>query len=281
VTVAIGLVCSDGVIVASDSMGTAGNTARPMQKVFAEKDLKLVWTAAGMKFVIEEIEQVIDDIARGSAAASVKPSFNEPNLNGIRDRLGKRVSDRVKMCYEAALPYGLNQLVAPQVPRHAFASDFLFLGWANKTPWFLEIAGDGQMNWHTAEGFAAVGSGGEFAMVAQALMKHHIEGPITVDDGLLIAYRAIETTCQVSSHYVGLPVRLAVVTDNGARILDGAETDKIRDEVEGWRKVEADTLVNLRAAPDDEEPQSDLPTIEPENDSGGIVGEQKGKSKST
>jgi 20S proteasome alpha/beta subunit len=269
VTVAIGLVCSDGVIVASDSMASVGNTARPMCKVYAEDDLHLVWTAAGSVYVIEEVAQEIAAAARGSGAPSMKPSFTAPDLNGIRDRLGKRVHDRIKTCYEAALPFGLQQTVQPQVPTHVFSTDFLFLGWARQTPWFLEVSGDGQMNWHTSQLFAALGSGGEFASVAQALMKHHVEGgSITVEDGLLVAYRAIETTCEVSARSVGLPVWLAVVTDQKAEVLDRAEIDKVGIAVERWKTIEVDTLAKLRA-PEGEEPQSDLPKIE--SDANGIT----------
>jgi 20S proteasome alpha/beta subunit len=243
-TVAIGLVCSDGVVVASDSMGSMGNTARPICKVFAEPDLHMVWTAAGSVYVIEEVEQAIKDAAKDGA---IKPSFNVPYLNGIRTRLGPKVTDTIKRCYGNALPHGPNQL-GPQ-GKHPFISDFLLAGWKKNKAWFLEIDNTGQLNWHTDAAFAAVGSGGEFATVAQALMKHYVEGrDINVDDGLLIAYRAIESTCGVSSSFVGLPVWLATSTDKGARVLERTEIDKVGAEVEAWKILESETLLTLRAA---------------------------------
>lgn len=64
-------------------------------------------------------------------------------------------------------------------------SDFLVLGYANNTPYFLELSGDGQLNWHTAGKFAVVGSGGPFAEVANGLMAHYVEAAITRGAGHL------------------------------------------------------------------------------------------------
>lgn len=264
-TVAIGLVCSDGVIVASDSMASSGNTARPICKVFAEEDLRCVWTAAGSVYVIEEVEQVIRAAAKDG---QIKPSCISPDLSGIRSRLASKITEKMKQCYDSALPFGLHQQINQQ--HHPFITDFLLLGWSRETPWFLEIDNTGQLNWHTSAGFAAVGSGGEFASVAQALMKHHVEGrPISVDDGLLVAYRAIQTTCEVSSHHVGLPVWLAVATTEGCRVLDRAETQEVEDSVEGWKQIERDSLTALRASISEvtPEPPPSLATPEPEQNS--------------
>jgi hypothetical protein len=142
-----------------------------------------------------------------------------------------------------------------------FFSDFLFLGWATNGPWFLEIAHDGQMNWHTTARFAAIGSGGEFATVAQALMGHYQAGTsINVDDGVLIAHRAISTTCEVSSAFVGLPVWIATATSSSCRVLDTDEIDEIGERVEGWKQIELDSLLSLRAAAPGEDVQP-LPSI--------------------
>jgi len=62
---------------------------------------------------------------------------------------------------------------------HPFFSSFAFLGWSRSEPWFLEIAHDAQMNWHTEKLFAAVVSGGAFATVARATDGAlHIRWPI-------------------------------------------------------------------------------------------------------
>lgn len=257
-TVALGLVCSDGVVVASDSKATSGDTARTVCKVYAEPDLCLVWTASGSLFVIEEVQAVLSGAA-AAASGRERALCREPNLNGIREKLGDGlVRAAMKRSYEGALPFGLNQQLNGH---HPFISDFLLLGWSRGTPWFLEIARDGQMNWHTSAGFAAVGSGGPFASVAQAMVQHYLERePLNVQDGLLVAYRAIHTTCEVSSQFVGLPVWLATATDDGARVLDRAEVDEVATAVERWKQLERETL---GGAPLDDEPEQ-LPTLDEE-----------------
>lgn len=101
---------------------------------------------------------------------------------------------------------------------------------------------DGQVNWHTSFGFYAVGSGGPFATVARGLMAHYLSTPLSVEQGLKVAYRAIDTTCEVSPGGVGPPVQLAVVDDSGARILDEVAVNSVGDLVTRWKTLEIETL---------------------------------------
>jgi 20S proteasome alpha/beta subunit len=256
-TVAIGLVCSDGVLVASDSMGSSGMVAtRASVKVHAARHLPLIWTAAGSQYVAEEVGIALQGIDKMGADGSLPKIWLNGDLNNIRSSIKGAVHPAVKRSYESALgsPPG-------QVPQQ-FASDFLVLGVAAGTPLFLEIAADGQVNWHTGEGFYAVGSGGEFAAVARGLMAHHVSsGALPLKLGQLLAYRVIDTVCSVSASFVGLPVQMAVVNDTGARVLDQAEIDEIGVGVERWKELEADTL---RSGPDVDRDKvaDDLPTIE-------------------
>jgi hypothetical protein len=99
------------------------------------------------------------------------------------------------------------------------------------------------VNWHTNEGFCAIGSGGAFAAVAQGLMKHYLDGgPLPLQYGMQLAYRTIETACEVSSMWVRVPVQLAIVDKDGPRVLDHAEIEQLKDEVVGWKQLERDTL---------------------------------------
>lgn len=157
--------------------------------------------------------------------------------------------------YQGMMPgYQMLQTVRGLV--HPWASDFLVLGFANNQPYFLEIASDGQLNWHTDSRFYAVGSGGEFAMVAEGLMAHYVEGgDLTLEMGIQVAARTIETTCRVSSAHVGLPVQLAVADSSGARVLAPTEVDEVIQKVEGWLELERNTLrTTVEPAEDLEEP---------------------------
>lgn len=258
-TVAIGLVCSDGALVASDSMGSSGSVARAEQKVRALQNLPVVWTASGSAYVIEEVDAALRDLDHNAARnPQIKNVFTKPDLRALRDRLADVVRRAMTQCYKAATP-GQQMQQTLHGLRHPFASDFLILGFANDTPYFLEIAHDGQLNWHHDARFYAVGSGGEFATVAHALLAHYVEeGRLNVELGMRVAYRTIDTTIRVSSGLVGPPVQVAVVDGRGARILAGPEVEAVKEAVEGWMKVEAETLTQGGQSPG---PSEEPPTF--------------------
>lgn len=187
--------------------------------------------------------------------------FDQPDLAGVRQNVSTVIRNALKSCYESAMLYGA---LPHQAQPHPFAADLLLLGWSNATPYFLEIAGDGELNWHTERKFYATGTGGDFATVAQALMAHYLEGPsVPVERGLQLDYRTIETVCQVSSSFVGLPVQLALANDAGARVLTPGEVEEVREAVEGWRTVERETFLSPgRADTEEQEPVEEPPTLE-------------------
>lgn len=145
-----------------------------------------------------------------------------------------RIHPTMKACYDSCLP-GQNAV--------KFSTDFLLLGYSAGTAWFLEFAADGQVNWHQQAQFCAVGSGGTFATVARALLSHYLEGdPLTLELGMKVAYRTIETTCAVSSAHVSLPVQMAVVDAHGTRLVQPEEIEELKEAVAGWKLLERETL---------------------------------------
>lgn len=263
-TVAVGLVCRDGVIVASDSMGSAGSIAVHSRKVHTLSCLPVAWTAAGSVYVIEEVEAALrtslDEVAaKAQAGGKTNPvlrAFTDPDLDLLRRKIRETITKTQSECYGSALPFG-PQTAGP-TGGHPFLSDFLVVGYANDTPYFLEVDSMGQVNWHTDRRFAAVGSGFQFATVTSALMAHYLEGErIALNLGLRVAFRAIETTCQVSNSMVGLPVQLAVVDEKGARVLDPDEVEEVRTGVAAWKELERNTLRegDLELSPPDQLPE--------------------------
>lgn len=233
-TVALGLVCRDGVVVAADSMGSSGNIAGHSEKVKALENLPVVWTGAGSVYVLEEVEQKLLEI---DSTPEVARHFTEPDPLELRKILKSNVIGAMKAC-NASTPHA-------NAPQGAifFPTDTLFLGFSNGRPYFLEVAQDGQLNWHTDRGFYAIGSGGEFATVARALMEHHLqEGHLELDQGRQLAWRTVDTTIAVSSAGVGPPVQMAVADDHGARILGDDEIRVVREQVSSWKQFERDAL---------------------------------------
>jgi proteasome beta subunit len=256
-TVALGLICSDGVLVASDSMGTNGPVASHAVKVHCFAHQPIVWTASGSVFVIEEAAHQLAQLEKQIATdAAGQAAFSQPDLPLIRQNVAAFLKNTMAQCYGSALPYGANQKM-PDGIHHPFMTDFLITGFTQGTPYLLEVANDGQVNWHTDEGFYAIGSGGAFAAVARGLMKHYLDvGPLPLQYGMQLAYRTIETTCDVSSMYVRTPVQLAMVDKDGARVFEHAEIEQLKDGVMGWKQLERDAL--WRRVTD--VPESDLET---------------------
>jgi 20S proteasome alpha/beta subunit len=252
-TVAIGLVCKDGVIVASDSMAsTSTGNAMPSQKVNAFQHNPVIWTAAGSVYVKEEVA------VEFAAKLDSKPElvFTEPKIDLLRNKVKGVLQPTVLKCYKSALstsPFAPGQTSASMI------SAFLLLGYSDGTGWFLEMDHDGSLNWHHDRGFYAIGSGGPFAQVCHALMKHYMVEDLSLEQGLRLAYRAIETTCSASSGYVGLPVQLAVADAAGARVLTSDEVNDVGTAVERWMELERDTL---QMSPGTPEPVDALPSVD-------------------
>ncbi len=264
-TVAIGLVCKDGVLVASDSMASDPQTAHTVTKIFKLDTCPVVWTASGSVYVIEEVGHALSGIDKPNAKTGGPPiAFAEPNLTALRSSLTAAIHRTMRACYESALastpfPPGA---IAPN-----FQTSFLVAGYANSTTWLLEFAEDGQVNWHTKFGFYAIGSGGPFARVAHGLMAHYLSNPLTVEQGARVAYRAIQTTCEVSPGGVGLPVQIAVVDGEGTRVLEETEISEIETAVERWKTLEAETLT-MGTEDAQKTARGDLPSIDEQEPSG-------------
>lgn len=256
-TVALGLVCSDGVLVAADSMGSDGPIASVSQKVRAFKNIPGIWTASGAVYVMEEVTSGLNELDNDGNPPPLS-LYTTPSPDAIRKRLHGKVNPIMMKAYGTALN------VAPPTPggRVAvpFATDFLFLGYSKGIPWFFELSHDGQVNSHVARGFKSVGSGGPFAAVAQALMSHYLVTEPTLREGLMLAYRAIETTIEVSAAHVGPPVQIAVCDSDGPRILDDDELDALKIEVTRWKELERESLF-LGVKEAQEEAVGDLPSV--------------------
>ena len=243
------MVCSDGVLVATDSQATSGNVAQPMAKARTIRGAATVWSSAGTLYVLEEVEAAIADKVeshlRNDGDNKWKRTFGKPDLRMLRGEFADVVRQTMRSCYQAALPGVIPPgSVAPG--QHLFATDFLFVGMGDDEKFLLEIASDGQLNWHTERGFFAIGSGGEFATVAMELMKPYMEeGPLDLRLGQIVAYRTIDTTCDVSAGLVGRPVQIAVADSDGSRILERQELYDVEESVQRWKASERGLLLSL------------------------------------
>lgn len=242
-TVAIGLVCKDGVLVASDSMGSDESTARRSQKVHTFGRSPIVWTASGSVYVMEEVTLALEKLDQSGSPAAPMAAFTQPDLNGLRHQLRVAINKSMLAAYGTALA---SQPLAPGQIHPNFVTNFVVLGYVNETPWFLEFAADGELNWHTEAKFYAIGSGGPFATVALGLMSHYMKDDLSLEDGKLLAYRTIDTTIEVSNRGVGPPVQIAICDKDGARILAEDEIKALATGVDRWKAIESESLNSLK-----------------------------------
>ena len=247
-TVAVGMVCSDGVLIATDSQATSDRVAQPAAKAKAFSGAATVWCGAGSQYVIEEVgSALVSEVEHHLLDVGDnewKRVFREPNVDAIRSSLAAVVRQTMKSCYQTVLPV-VSPPGAPVLRRHPFDTDFLFAGMAGDTKFLLEISGDGQLNWHTARGFHALGTGGEFATVIMETMKPHLDdSPPDLQLGKIVAYRTIDTTCAVSADLSG-PVQMAVADSSGSRVLDEDELQAMEKSVQSWKASERSLLRSL------------------------------------
>src|SRR5438132_72020 len=125
-TVAIGLVCSDGVIVASDSMLATGPVANIGQKVFALERLRAVWAGAGFTYTTESVGQTLRQL---EGDGKVTHAFTQTDLPAIRTALESRVVQAtMKRCYDSVLATSEDQKKVVPI------AEFMVLGWGKQGP---------------------------------------------------------------------------------------------------------------------------------------------------
>lgn len=263
-TVAIGLLCSDGAVIASDSMASAGPRAGLGQKVFATPNLRIAWGVAGAFTTFPHIEKHMVDLDANAQADPALAAFFE---GGPRDdainQIAATVRNALLASYSSQVPHGLAAVAGNG---HPFAANTLAVGWCGDAPYMLVVNFDASVEvWQMHQRSAAIGSGGDFATVAHSLSGHFMEdAPIPVELGLQLAWRTIDATITVSTHGVGPPVQMAVVNAEGARVLTPQEAEDVGTAVSAWRQVERDTFLNLLNGPAPETTDIDLPSIEGE-----------------
>lgn len=215
-TVAIGMVCQDGVLVASDSMGSSGPIAMRLAKARALSTRPIVWVGAGSTYVAQCVERAIQshdadghpDVTPESLAAALRSVIIEA--------------------------YGVSSPPPGTERADVSESETLLLEWRDGRPSFVHLRADTAPVDKTGETFHAIGSGHDFAHVAYVALSHYMAEPLPLHQGLLIAYRIVSIVCEASSWGVGLPVQLAVADDNGARVLSTEEVEQISTGVQRW-----------------------------------------------
>lgn len=228
-TVAVALVCEDGSLLASDSMGTSGLLATTLTKVHSCGSFPLAWTWAGSSYVGQQVGRALNEAARNRDAK--KWSKQDPHV----------AAEQFVDCIRDAVRESVKPLLPPKDDGRRHEAEFLVAGHTTG-PFVAHVKDDLAWELEVGDRLLAIGSGHTFAAVTRALMHHYIAGGLTLEKAKVIAYRVIETVCDVSAYGVSIPVQMAIVDSAGASVVDRDEIEAVEMSVERWKELERDTL---------------------------------------
>jgi len=248
-TLILALACSDGIVIAADSQATFRGTTQPLrlpeQKLWQIRDTAVVFGISGQVGMAQTIKQELERIASGVLRGPIRVS---------RPILHKHVCDVLREAHERHVP------IDPQRGGSPIA-DTVIVGYAEGTPWILEISRNGLAEQHEHRGFLALGSGEAFAHFACAAMQHHAVRELGIGAAQVLAQRTIATAIEVAGFGLGPPVQMWVIDANGARQMGEDELEAISDTADLGKEVEREFLAEamVQAGEDEraEEPEID------------------------
>lgn len=226
-TVIVGLMCSDGAILASDSQGTdieARVRYEVGSKIFVLGS-HIVWGLSGAMGLAQ--------VLKGSLDEAVKRSWPQKTLSQIRITLVDKVTGRQR---EAVRQY------VPLDDRPPPSAEFLCCG-CTADQWLLEISERGDHQQHGE--FCAIGSGKTTAYHCWKNLQHYAPCQDTVESGKVLVYRIVSEVIETDFVFVGFPVRIWTVTSDGAKSLPAAEIDALGKLVSAWKDEEKHSLKSV------------------------------------
>ena len=229
-TVVLALKCADGIVLGADSQITdsARGLSYPSQKLHPFGDTA-AWGGSGARAVLMEVEQVL-----GSSAAVILGS----------DNIGRAVQEKVvpllRYHYEAFIEQVPGEKQSGATP----ATYVLTAGYADGTPFIVDIDPHGLIGRYEEVGFHAIGSGAPMAQQAGALLAHFQMSERDVDHGVLVAVRVLDAL-RITSPSVGGPLDIYRMTPDSAEALSERDIERVRKKAQRWVELENAVLDQL------------------------------------
>jgi 20S proteasome alpha/beta subunit len=233
VTIAVALLASDGVVLASDSMGSDVTIASTQQKVRVCAPLPLAWAFAGSVYLGQAVRRAMDDLAAAPPSGWAAMTGFEI-LDELLGRVRPAVKDAVAALREGGDPTGL---------------ELLFVGTAADGPFVAVVHQDLSAVLEDEQNLVPIGAARTFAAALRQALAHYLVRRPAVRHALPLACRAVDAVCQVSAYGVAPPVQVAVVDADGARLLSVDEVGALDEQVQAWLAAESATLYGSDAAP--------------------------------
>jgi len=196
-TLVIGVVCEEGIVIGSDSQTTMGGELkrinRPNPKVLELDNNCIVFAGAGDVCVLQEVEDKVNTILEES---------NDKGLEFFRDRVDEIIFQTMKKHVEK---HGVMFGNYKNMP----TGDFVFSSCKNKIPLLCHFAMDGSSE--KVYDYIAVGSGMPYAEV---LLKDSYREKLSLDDSKYLVYSVIRDTEDVDN-FVGGEIHIKIIKLDG------------------------------------------------------------------
>lgn len=229
-TLILGLACQDGVVVAADSQGTTTGMGQPPMRTFEDKlyqlhKARIVVGCAGAVGVAQNVRAALEGMKR---AVLEKP------IADSRIKFQTTISNVLRLANQNYVE--IDKTIGPPI------CDTLIAGYMDGKACLLEVEPNGGAEQHEQRGFCALGGGHPYAHFACASMQHHAVRELGMEAAQVLAYRTIETAIDVAAYGLGGPVQMWVIDSRGARKLEGATLNVIRDTANTWKTLEKEFL---------------------------------------
>jgi proteasome beta subunit len=228
-TVVLAVVCSDGVVIGSDSQITESSRGMsfPAQKLHPLGECA-AWGGSGARGVLEDLRPILD----GDAPAILEA----PNIG---DEIQERVVPILKKHYANYIDEVPGDGDGGGVSAYVLAA-----GVSQGKKWIVEINPNGLIGRYDDVGFHAIGSGAAMAQQAGALLSHFRMTERSVDHGVVGVVRVLDALATTSPS-VGGPISVARIVEEGAHHLSDKEIEKVRKDAERWQQREQEVLDTL------------------------------------
>jgi proteasome beta subunit len=230
VTVVLSLLCSNGLVIASDSQITEGDrsVSYPAPKLHPLGE-RAAWGGSGARSVLLDLQTVFDE----SAAAILEAPE-------IGHALQEKVLPVLKHHYDNYLPDVPGEEGAGGPSAYVLAAGYT----PKDEPFIVEINPHGMVSRYEDIGFHAIGSGAPMAQQAGVLLAHFRMTERDVDYGVVAAVRVLDAL-ELTSPSVGDPFSVARITPDGAEQLDDEAIEEAHQKAMRWQELEQQALDDL------------------------------------
>lgn len=226
-TLVIGFLATDGLVIGSDSQMSVGPTSRPGQKVHLSDDGTFSFGLAGDESSMQRLRSAL-------ARLSLRPG-----VAGVQEQLQAVSSNALTPQFDAVRNMAGGPLPPDQLP----VAEAIVGAYCDGKPHLFHIDNRTLVT-DFADGFASTGWGRAFADHAAAIFRELREGGLTLHQSQMLCFRVIEDAIDASgpNWMLGGPIQLATVrlVEGQPRAGHPSDYRGLQDAVDSWVRLEAE-----------------------------------------